>query len=294
MKNRPLNSLSRWCELRVAGCVVVGLLSLAGSARSFPPAPNHTIYGLVRDEMGDPIRITNAIVILETATGVTVKTTVAPNLGPGMNYRLSVPMDAGLTADAYKPTALKPLVSFRLKVVIGSTTYLPIELHGSYINLGKPAQRTHLDLTMGVDSVGDGLPDAWKQELIAMLGLNCGLQDIKPGDDADGDGMSNWAEYIAGTYAFDATDNLSLDIAGMNQGNPLMDFTAIRGRTYTILASTNLTSWAAVDFRLSPGATNGAVLGYYYASSVQRVRAEVVTPPDAAAANKRVFKLMVQ
>ena len=126
-----------------------------------------------------------------------------------------------------------------------------------------------------------------------MLGLNCGLQDIKPGDDADGDGMSNWAEYIAGTYAFDSTDNLSLEIVGMNQGNPLMDFTAIRGRTYTILASTNMTSWAVVNFRMPLESTNGAAMGAYYASGVHKVRAEVTTP-DPTASNRRVFKLMVQ
>ena len=294
MNNRTLNSPSRFgLRFSAFGFHVLCALSLAGSALAFPPSPNHTIYGMVRDELGNPIRVTNAVVILETTTGVQVKTTVIPDLAPGMNYRLSVPMDAGLTSDAYKPTALRPQVSFRMKVVIGSTTYLPIELHGNYANLGKPAQKTHLDLTMGVDSVGDGLPDAWKRELIAMLGLNCGIQDIKPGDDADGDGMSNWAEYIAGTYAFDSTDNLSLEIVGMNQGNPLMDFMAIRGRTYTVLASTNMTDWAAVDFRMPLESTNGAAMGTYYASGVHKVRAEVTTP-DPTASNRRVFKLMVQ
>ncbi len=294
MNNRTLNSPSRFgLRFSAFGFHVLCALSLAGSALAFPPSPNHTIYGMVRDELGNPIRVTNAVVILETTTGVQVKTTVIPDLAPGMNYRLSVPMDAGLTSDAYKPTALRPQVSFRLKVVIGLTTYLPIELHGNYANLGKPAQKTHLDLTMGVDSVGDGLPDAWKRELIAMLGLNCGLQDIKPGDDADGDGMSNWAEYIAGTYAFDSTDNLSLEIVGMNQGNPLMDFMAIRGRTYTVLASTNMTDWAAVDFRMPLESTNGAAMGTYYASGVHKVRAEVTTP-DPTASNRRVFKLMVK
>ena len=294
MNNRPLNSPSRFgLRFSAFGFHVLCALSLAGSALAFPPSPNHTIYGMVRDELGNPIRVTNAVVILETTTGVQVKTTVIPDLAPGMNYRLSVPMDAGLTSDAYKPTALRPQVSFRMKVVISSTTYLPIELHGNYANLGKPAQKTHLDLTMGVDSVGDGLPDAWKRELIAMLGLNCGIQDIKPGDDADGDGMSNWAEYIAGTYAFDSTDNLSLEIVGMNQGNPLMDFMAIRGRTYTVLASTNMTDWAVVDFRMPLESTNGAAMGTYYASGVHKVRAEVTTP-DPTASNRRVFKLMVK
>lgn len=288
--NPATNPALRGCRWLLASLFAMGLCH---SALAFPPAPNHTIYGVVRDEMGEPIRITNAVVILETATGIQVKTTVVPNLAPGMNYRLAVPMDAGLTSDAYKPTALRPQVSFRLKVVIGSTTYLPMELHGNSVNLGKPAQKTHLDLTMGVDSVGDGLPDAWRQELIDMLGLNCSIQDIKPGDDADGDGMSNLAEYIAGTYAFDATDNLSLEIVSMNQGNPLMDFTAIRGRTYTILGSTNTTSWSPVSFRLPLEVANGTMMDSYYANGVHRVRAEVIDPATASA-KMRVFKLRVQ
>jgi hypothetical protein len=288
MNKRTLTSPARSGIL-----AVLGALSLGYAALAFPPAPHHTIYGLVRNEMGEPLSSTNAFVTLQTATGVLIKTTVKPTLGPGMNYSLSVPMDAGLTADAYKPTALKPLIAFRIMVVIGSATNLPLELHGSYANLGKPAQKTRLDLTLGVDSVGDGLPDAWKRELIATLGLSGSIMDIKPGDDADGDGLSNWAEYIAGTYAFDATDTLRLDIAAFNQGNPLCDFMVIRGRTYSIEASSTLGSWSAVDFRLPLESSNAAPASYYYAGSTHIVRAEVAAP-SAGGGSVRMFRLRVQ
>ncbi len=58
-------------------------------------------------------------------------------------------MDAGLTPDNYRPTALRPSVSFRMKVLIGGVTYLPIEMRANYANLGKPAQSTRIDLTLG-------------------------------------------------------------------------------------------------------------------------------------------------
>src|SRR3954464_7355414 len=120
---------------------------LGTTVSAFPPAPHHLIYGLVRDEFGNPISDPTAEVILETASGVQIKSKVVPGLDLGVNYQLAVPIDAGLTSDAYKPTALKPLVGFRIKVKIAETTYLPIEMTGDYSHLGKPAQKTHLNLT---------------------------------------------------------------------------------------------------------------------------------------------------
>ena len=268
-------------------CWVIALaFLLPGSGFAFPPAPDHQIYGMVRDALGEPLMIDNAVVILETADGVQIKTSVVPNLEAGVNYRLSIPMDAGLTSDNYKPTALRPLVSFRLKVIIGTTTYLPLELKGSYANLGKPAGRTHLDLTLGEDSNGDGLPDAWQSMVIDMLGGTgiLALGDITPDGDADGDGMSNMQEYIAGTYAFDSTDALKLDIAGFNAGRPLLDFMVIGGRSYAIQASTNLTAWSAVNFSLPAEASGAPPMARYAAKDVRTVRAEAYVSTNAVGA----------
>lgn len=271
------------------GCIAALALLLPGAAFAFPPAPDHQFYGLVRDQIGDPLMIDNATVILETAGGVQVATAVIPNLEPGVNYRLHIPMDAGTALDAYKPTALKPTVSFRMKVLIGTITWLPLELNGSYANLGKPAQSTHLDLTLGADTDGDGLPDAWEQMIIDMMGGGQTLADIKPGDDADGDGLSNLQEYLAGTYAFDPEDGLRLDIVGMKEGRPLLDFLAIRGRSYTILSSTNLATWTPVTFRMADENPAAAPMSRYSATDVRIVHAEAITAPKVM-----FFKLRAQ
>jgi hypothetical protein len=285
--NKMINRLSALI-VRPGWIAAVAFL-VPGAALAFPPTPDHQFYGLVRDPMGDPLMVKNAEVILETTNSIKITTMVVPNLDVGVNYRLSIPMDAGLTPDNYKPTALRPTVSFRMKVMIGAATWLPLELKGSYANLGKPAQTTHLDLTLGADSDGDGLPDAWEQMLIDVLGDGRTLADIKPEDDADGDGLSNLQEYLAGTYAFDSEDGLRLDIVGTREGRPLLDFMAIRGRTYTILSSTNMTTWEPVNFRMADENNGAAPMSRYSATDVRIVHAEAITAPKVM-----FFKLKAQ
>jgi len=266
-------------------------LAASGAARAFPPAPHHTLYGVVRDELGQPLAIPQAEIVLETLTGVCLKTPVVPGLRPGMNYRLAVPMDAGLTADSYRPTALRPSVAFQLRVKIGQLTYLPLELRGRYANLGQPARSTRLDLTLGEDTDGDGLPDAWERALMAMLGGGLTLADIRPGDDPDGDGLSNLQEYLAGTYAFDPQDGFRLDILGLREQRPVLAFLAIRGRTYTVQGSADLETWLPVAFRLADDGPTAPPLRAYYARDVRVIYLEAEVPPEASI---QAFKLLAQ
>jgi hypothetical protein len=285
-----LRASCRLCHV-IAEWFILAACALSSTALAFPPSPHHTIYGVVRNEMGEPISTDDATVILETVTGVQLATKVCPSPALGTNYRLRVPMDAGLTPDNYRPTALRPNVSFRMKVLIGGVTYLPIETRANYANLGKPALSTRLDLTLGEDSDGDGLPDAWERALSDMLGGALRLDDIRPGDDSDGDGLTNLQEYLAGTYAFDPQDGFRLDIAGTVDGRPVLEFMAIRGRTYTLFGSADLKTWVPVAFRLSNDAPATAPRTSYHAADVRIVRIEAVLAPDQDMA---LFKVLVQ
>jgi len=267
-----------------------GVLATAATALAFPPAPYHTLYGMVRDEMGEPIMSDNMIVTLETTNGVRISTKVVPNLAPGMNYRLQVPMDAGLTTANYSPSALRPLVSFRIKVKDGDTIYLPMEVKANFANLGKPAQSTRMDLTLGEDTDSDGMPDAWERALIDM-GYGQTLADILSGDDSDGDGLSNMNEYLAGTYAFDPADGFSLDIAGFQNETPLLDFMVLPGRSYTVLGSSDLKTWSVLNFRIVTGGPVGTLRSYYTATEVSIIRI-VAEVPDGK--KGMIFKAMVQ
>ena len=269
---------------------LLGLL-LGGVALAFPPAPHHTLYGQVRNQWGDPINVSPSDVYLETPSGIQLHTSVVNGLEPGVNYRLEVPMDSGTSAEtnAYMPTALKPFYQFRLKVLIGQTIYLPIEMVGNFAQIGKPGEKTRLDLTLGVDSDGDGLPDAWEQTLIDIYGGN--LASIRPGDDTDGDGISNLNEYIAGTYAFDPTDGFSLALLGLNAGASSLELLAIRGRSYSLQASSDLRTWTPVSFRLTGPGSPPTLLNNYLATDVRMLQVEV--PPQSGTTN-RYFRALVR
>jgi hypothetical protein len=243
----------------------------------------------VRNQWGDPVTIAPSDVFLETPSDVLLHTCMVTGLEPGVNYRLEVPMDSGTARDLYQPTALRPFFQYRLKVLIGQTVYLPIEMAGNFAQIGRPSERTRLDLTLGVDSDGDGLPDAWEQQLIAMYGGT--LAGINPNDDSDGDGISNLLEYLAGTYAFDPSDGFALAITGVNAGASALEFLAIRGRNYTIQASPDFRAWTSVQFRLTSEGPQAALRNNYQAADIRTLRVEV--PPRAGATN-RYFRALVQ
>ena len=43
-------------------------------------------------------------------------------------------------------------------------------MRGDYSALGRPGESTRIDLTLGEDRDGDGLPDAWERTLITASG----------------------------------------------------------------------------------------------------------------------------
>ena len=264
------------------------LLALAGSA--FPPAPYHTLYGLVRNEYGEPISVTGAQIIFEATNGVQVTGTIDPGLEPGINYRLNLPMDSGIAPDNYKPTALKPTLPFIIRVKIGDTTYLPMELAGQYQSLGKPAQSTRLDLTLGVDANHDGLPDAWQQLIRTVLGPNA---RTGPNDDADGDGLTNLNEYLLGTYAFIPDGGLRLTLTLQDGGKPSLAFAVIPSRTYTVWRSTDLQTWVAQPFKILANGPTDPARGSYTASDTRVLQVEPQVPGGVANPND-FFKVQVE
>tara|TARA_Y100001934_G_scaffold281806_1_gene392864 strand:- start:691 stop:1533 length:843 start_codon:yes stop_codon:yes gene_type:complete len=252
---------------------------------AFPPAPHHTFFGMVRDELGRPLEGEKVEVLFETSSGRLVRTSVGLGL-PGINYRMRVPMDAGTTADLYNPIAMRFAMPYKIRVRVGSQVYLPIEMVGDLGKMGQPGEETLLNLTLGEDSDGDGLPDAWER---ALLSQGKDISDINPGDDTDGDGMSNLDEYISGNYAFDKDDGLRLDIVQKQEADVVLEFLGIQGRTYTIKGSSDLKDWSNLSFQLEGEEGNFENIRV---DKVRRYRIKV--PAEAEGEEVKFFKLMVQ
>ena len=270
---------------------ILGVLALSSALHAFPPAPHQLLYGVVRDEQGNPLSLPNAVVVVDAAGAASVTAPVRTTTSVEGNYQVTVPLDSGLTASPYKPSALFPAAGFRLKVRIGNVNYVPIEMSGVKGLVAEPGKTARVDLTLGVDSDGDGLPDAWERTLLAALGRTGTLKDINPDGDDDGDGISNLKEYLAGTYAFDSADGFALTIQGVEQGRSVLEFLGLRGRTYTIEASGDMKTWKSVGFGLSGEAANAPERTQYLADDVKPVRVRVA--PGASEEDRKFYRVMV-
>jgi hypothetical protein len=100
-----------------------------------------------------------------------------------------------------------------------------------------PPAATPASLTVLTDMDGDGLPDVWEM-------THPGFDKNNPADgaaDTDHDGMSNKAEYIAGTDYLDNQSYLKVELPSV--GPATLQFIAVSNRTYTVQFSDNLASW---------------------------------------------------
>lgn len=258
------------------------LVLASGVASAYPPAPFHRVLGKVRDDHGNPFGAGDCMVILYgSGDKEIVRNPTDPGLGDGLNYSLSVPMDAGVTDQLYTVSALRPAYPFTIRVLRGSTSYVPIQMKGTSWAIGQAAQSTRLDLTLGIDSDGDGLPDAWENEVIRgdPAGRLKTLADVNPDGDADGDGLTNRQEYIAGTYATDPTDGLSLEITSVSNGIAKLRFLAIAKRTYRLKSSENLTAFAEQPFSLKLDATGSGASWVAPETTWQEIYVAVGTAP---------------
>ena len=267
------------------------LLLLPVVSVAFPPAPHHLIYGTVRDQYGTPIMTDQAQIILETPTGVQLMTTVVPDITFDQNFELEVPMDAGLTPDPYEPNALMTGASFVMYVVLGQTTNVPIQMTDNLPVLGQPGQQTRIDLTLGVDSNGDGIPDAWELAFLAAIGSNLSLANLSAGMHLTPDGLTLLEEFLAGTYPFDPQQPFVLTVVSFNSGAPLLQFTAMTGRYYTLLGSADLQTWTPLSFSV-PAEADGTVHGYFYSPNIQSVQIQTIQPSSGPTI--RFFKMMLQ
>jgi hypothetical protein len=87
----------------------------------------------------------------------------------------------------------------------------------------------------GVDSNADGLPDAWERTYFGTVSVN-------PNADADGDGMSNREEYLAGTNPTNAADKLTITAFTTSIGgtNVNVTWSSVLTRRYHIQKTTNV------------------------------------------------------
>ena len=214
------------------------LAASAASLQAFPPAPYYTLHGIVRDQTGQVIRADDASVILFKGTTEAGRATIGPLAAPDKNYELKVRIDQARPATTlYNTGAVPAQGQFGLMVEIGGQRHYPIEVKGN-LSAGKGGESVRLDLTLGEDLDNDGLPDVWEQWQLFQAGKLPGDDGLWPMNlinrdgDFDGDGQSNFMEYLAGTFAGDATERFEVTIKEKAADRVRFEFYAITGKTY--------------------------------------------------------------
>ncbi|MDI6774111.1 MAG: hypothetical protein QME60_01775, partial [Verrucomicrobiota bacterium] len=106
------------------------------------------------------------------------------------------------------------------------------ERAGPYYDVGADQNQTAIP-----DADWDGLPDAW--EILYFGGANA--PNGGANDDADGDGMNNYAEWRAGTIPTDANSLLRVsDWLLVSGTNFVVRWSSVGGKHYAIDGSANL------------------------------------------------------
>ena len=269
-------------------CIAALLFAFRGSLWAFPPAPYYTIFGDVRDEFGSLVP-SGATVVFYYQSKELARYPITAVAGQDYNYQIRMRLDMNSAGTAvYNSIAVQSGLPYALKVDIGGVTYLPIEISAKAPTVGAAAGRKRLDLTLGVDTDLDGLPDAWEKTLLQRLGLPLNeLLRITPDGVLEADGLSNLQKYISGTYSGDTAQSFYLKIKDVTDAAVGVEFYTLTNKVYSIEKSGDLATWTPVSFTVGLG---GAV-SVYTATGAEVVGARI---PWVSGEEKAFYRLKVR
>jgi hypothetical protein len=85
--------------------------------------------------------------------------------------------------------------------------------------------RFAVESSMDIDA--DGLPDSWEQRYFGSLGVG-------PGEDSDGDGLSNEEEFLAGTAPNEPTSAPRILEMAVRGSERMLRFATVSGKSYRV------------------------------------------------------------
>lgn len=212
------------------------------------PEPSLILYGKVFNKFnGGTTRLTQGQIrwVFKPAGGgpFVYLTNQLMNINDQFSYVLRVPCEGEIAGFSISPNTLKlptvPAGVDRAEVQVDgqAATFLNGSLPTMTVGAADRGRLERVDLQVAiafVDNDGDGLPDGWEQGHFGSLSPN-------PGDDTDGDGVSNLGEYQSGTDPNDPQSRFSLiEVAAHPQGGLQVKWNSVADKSYTLQRSSDL------------------------------------------------------
>jgi hypothetical protein len=236
--------------LRLLG-VCCAVLSGSGVLLAFPPAPYVQVHGMVRDGFGWVLEADEGFVVVSSGGEEVVRGRIGfdPLRERAYELRLPVSSFAVEEGEEARSNTLDPNAVFTFTVELNGETYLPIEVAFGQEFTGNPGDIVEVDLTLGEDADRDGLPDDWEYYQLESAGIHPGnplydLETLSLEGDSDGDGKSNFQEFLGGTFAFDAADAFRLENVKLDHESGMIVFEVfvVFGKQYQLAASSDFSS----------------------------------------------------
>ncbi len=247
---------------------------------------------MVRDQVGATLQVEGAMLVLLNNGAEIGRAPVRSSPNGDANYQLDIRIDqTRASTRVYSNKAVAANGVYSLYVEMNGERFYPIEVAGT-LRAGNGGERVRLDLTLGADANHDGLPDAWQEWVLYQAGRTAGtpgwdINLVTKNGDFDGDGISNFHEYLAGTFAGDATERFELKIVGKTATEVAFEFFAITGKVYDIEQSTDLKTWTPANFATTSGGTGAK---FFRATAVGVSRGYVAAAPGSS----RFYRLNVR
>jgi hypothetical protein len=212
------------------------------------------LYGVITDPSAGNVRVTAGPMTwtfrpTDGSATVTARGVVT-NINDQFSYVLMIPCETELPGLTVSTGALKlassPTTYDRSQVTVQGlpASFVQPPLTNLTLFSTDRGRIERIDLTVNLGGAGL-LPDAWQLQYFGHLGVD-------PFADPDGDGMSNYNEYRAGTNPTDPQSRFQIVRVRPDPTGAFVDWSSVSGKFYTVQRSASLlTGFSDVQTHIS-------------------------------------------